>query len=101
MKAKTVTIAALVGVAVAGWGPIVSAEGEYPIAGTQPSQRPQGAPVVTTVNRTPEWYRYALMGVSRPYPKSLSFLENQGNWYTPFNRPGMHGRYDIRGWYNR
>lgn len=100
MRAKTVTIAVLVGVAVAGWGPIVSAEGEYPIAGTQPSQRPRGAPVITTVDRTPEWYRHALTGVSRPYPNSLSFLENQGNWYTPFTRPGMPGRYDIRGWYN-
>jgi len=101
MRAKTITIAVLLGIAVTGWGPSISAEGEYPIAGIQPSQRPQGAPVIETAQRTPEWYQHALTGVSRPYPYSLSFLEDQGNWYTPFNYPGMHGPYDIRGWYNR
>jgi hypothetical protein len=37
--------------------------------------------------------------VSQPYPASLRFLEDQGNWYTPFNRPGMLPPYDIRGWH--
>ena len=31
--------------------------------------------------------------------KFTGFLEDQGNWYTPFNHPGMTGRYDIRGWH--
>jgi hypothetical protein len=72
---------------------------EYPIAGTQPSQRPANAPVITTVNHTGAWYTEALHGVVRPYPHSLRFLEDQGAWHTPFNRPGMPGPYDIRGWY--
>lgn len=99
MREKTVTIAVLVGVAVSSWGRIAGAEGGVPMAGTQPFQRPQGAPVIRTVQRTPDWYQHALTGISRPYPHSLRFLEDQGNWYTPFNHPGMHGRYDIRGWH--
>ena len=101
VRAKTVTIAVLVGVSVSGWGPVAPADAAFPIAGIRPSQRPQGAPVIKTVQRTPDWYRHALTGVSRPYPYSLQFLENQGNWYTPFNHPGMHGRYDIRGWHSQ
>ena len=74
---------------------------EYPIAGTRPSQRPDGAPRIAEVDHPGSWYTKALHGVSRPYPFSLRFLEDQGNWYTPFNRPGMPGRYDVRGWYQR
>lgn len=73
--------------------------GGYPIAGTQPSSRPAGAPVVREVRKPEGWYTEALTGISKPYPASLGFLEDQGNWYTPFNRPGMVGRYDIRGWH--
>ncbi|WP_200243130.1 hypothetical protein [Thiohalocapsa halophila] len=75
------------------------ANGGYPIAGTQPSARPAGAPVVREVRKPEGWYTKALTGISQPYPASLGFLEDQGNWYTPFNRPGMVGRYDIRGWH--
>ena len=71
------------------------------IAGTQPSERPAGAPQITTVDHPGTWYTQALQGVSKPYPWSLRFLEDQGNWHTPFNRPGMTGRYDIRGWHQR
>lgn len=74
---------------------------EYPIAGLAPGQRPVGAPVITAVEHPGSWYTAALYGVSKPYPFSLRFLENQGNWHTPFNRPGMLGRYDIRGWHAR
>jgi hypothetical protein len=101
MRAKTITIAALVGISVSVFGQAASAGSGFPIAGTQPSQRPQGAPVIETVQRSPDWYQHALTGVSRPYPHSLRFLEDQGNWYTPFNRPGMPGYYDIRGWYSQ
>ena len=73
--------------------------GEFPIAGTTPWERPVGAPVVQTYQKGPDWYQLALTGVTRPYPASLRFLEDQGAWHTPFNRPGMPGRYDIRGWY--
>lgn len=72
---------------------------EYPVAGTAPNQRPAGAPVIQKSEKSTDWYGHALTGVSKPYPDSLSFLENQGNWYTPFSHPGMLEPYDIRGWH--
>ena len=74
-------------------------QNNFPIAGAEPSQRPQGAPVIEWVHHDEAWYRHALTGIQPPYPTSLYFLDNQGYWYTPFNRPGMNGRYDIRGWH--
>ena len=71
----------------------------YPIAGVKPYQRPENAPVIKEVSKNADWYAHALSGVSQPYPGSLHFLESQGAWYTPFNHPGMTGRYDIRGWH--
>jgi hypothetical protein len=70
------------------------------IAGTTPSQRPAGAPVIKKFNRSKSWYAQALHGVSKPYPKSLVFLDNQGGWFNPFIRPGMTGKYDLRHWHN-
>ena len=70
------------------------------IAGVQPDQRPQNAPVVTEMKKDGAWYRHALTGVEKPYPSSLRFLEDQGAWFTPFTHPGMTGPYDIRGWHN-
>ena len=99
MSVKSLTVAMLVGVAACGQGAFASTEGGYPMAGIQPSQRPSGAPVIAQVQKGLGWYAQALTGVSQPYPESLRFLEDQGNWYTPFNHPGMPGRYDIRGWY--
>ncbi|MES9827619.1 MAG: hypothetical protein ABW201_05095 [Candidatus Thiodiazotropha sp.] len=72
---------------------------DYPIAGVEPSKRPVDAPVVEWVKHDRAWYQSALSGVRQPYPKSLYFLDNQGHWYTPFNQPGMKGRYDIRKWH--
>ncbi len=80
-------------------GAAASSAAAYPIAGVNPSQRPEGAPRITQVNHDAQWYKSAVQGISEPYPASLKFLESQGNWYTPFNRPGMPGRYDLRGWY--
>ena len=74
---------------------------EYPISGINPSQRPAGAPVIEMVQHEKGWFEHALTGVQKPYPRSLYFLDNQGNWYTPFNHPGMLGRYDIRGWHKK
>ena len=71
----------------------------YPVAGLAPYQRPTGAPVIAHVSHGPPWYAAALTGVIPPYPTSLRFLEDQGNWYTPFNRPGMLPPYDLRGWH--
>lgn len=74
---------------------------DYPIAGTQPSKRPAGAPVITSVTHNEAWYRRALRGVEAPYPSSLQFLESQGNWYTPFSRMGMNNPYDLRRWHQQ
>lgn len=98
MRQIAVMVAVLLGV-VSGQAKADAVEGSYPIAGTQPFQRPAGAPVIREVQKPDGWYTRALTGISRPYPPSLRFLEDQGNWYTPFDHPGMHGRYDIRGWY--
>ena len=72
---------------------------EQYIAGVNPSSRPEGAPAITEFTKNAAWYEEALRGVERPYPMSFRFLEDQGAWYTPFNRPGMNGRYDIRHWH--
>jgi hypothetical protein len=98
MRAKSITIAMFI--TVAGSADLLaSTGGGYPIAGTQPSERPQGAPVIRQVSKDAAWYQKALTGISQPYPSSLRFLEDQGNWYTPFNHPGAPSPYDIRGWY--
>ncbi len=72
---------------------------EYPVAGTQPDRRPENAPVLTEIKKDADWYTQALTGLQPPYPQSLNFLDNQAGWYTPFNHPGMRGRYDLRGWH--
>ena len=73
----------------------------YPVAGVTPYQRPENAPLITQVSKSNDWYAKALHGVDIPYPASLKFLESQGNWYTPFTRKGMTGRYDLRGWHTK
>ena len=75
------------------------AHAEYPIAGVNPSQRPVNAPIIKWVQHDRAWYQKGLTGISQPYPRSLYFMDNQGNWYTPFTRPGMTGPYDIRQWH--
>ena len=67
------------------------------VAGTAPDQRPPSAPHLATFNQTPETLAKATAGISQPLPPTLKFLNDQGAWYTPFNRPGMPGLYDIRG----
>lgn len=74
-------------------------EGRYPIAGLTPSQRPAGAPVIRDVARAPQWKARFFYGVAKPYPPSLAWAEDQGAWYTPFDRPGGTAPpYDIRNW---
>lgn len=80
-------------------GQAISAWAEYPVAGVQPWQRPTDAPAIENVSHDKAWFQHALTGVTPPYPPSLNFLDNQGNWHTPFNHPGMTGPYDIRGWH--
>jgi len=76
-----------------------SAATETFIAGLEPSMRPSTAPVLSEFVKDAAWYRTALTGIVAPYPASLRFLEDQGAWHTPFNRPGMTGPYDIRNWH--
>jgi hypothetical protein len=71
----------------------------YPMAGLNPSQRPQGAPTIVEVQRDDAWMKRARHGLSEPLPHSLRFLQDQGNWHTPFTEPGMPRPYDIRGWH--
>lgn len=66
------------------------------VAGTRPDARPDGAPRMQAVARDAGWMARATAGVVEPHPSSLKFLNDQGNWYTPFDRPGMPGPYDIR-----
>ena len=98
---RQIRLSALLFTAVSSLGLSCSALADLPIAGVTPSQRPESAPTITEATRTPEWYEQSLTGVSKPYPASLNFLESQGNWYTPFNHPGMLEPYDIRGWHTR
>ena len=101
MIRKSPALAAMVCTASCTLGPCVAFAAEFPIAGVHPYQRPAGAPVIQEVHRDGSWYALALTGVSQPYPHSLRFLEDQGNWYTPFDHPGMRGRYDLRGWHQQ
>ncbi|MDQ2088933.1 hypothetical protein [Marimonas arenosa] len=80
-------------------GPVYADEQGVFVAGTQPSERPANAPVVENYDKGGAWYARALSGVSKPYPYSLRFLEDQGGWFNPFIKPGMTGPYDIRGWH--
>ncbi len=72
--------------------------GENPVAGLQPDRRPAGAPVLAVFTLAPEWRARALAGIGQPHT-GLGFVDHQGAWYTPFDRPGSPGRYDIRGLY--
>ncbi len=76
-----------------------SSASDYPIAGSTPWQRPDGAPVIEWVKHERPWFEKAVTGITPPYPPSLNFLDNQGDWYTPFIYRGMTGPYDIRGWH--
>lgn len=77
----------------------VHAADTVPIAGLSPSQRPAGAPQITKA--APPDPARALHGISTPIPASLKFLDDQGNWYTPFTEPGMPPPYDLRGWHSK
>ena len=73
----------------------------FPIAGLTPAQRPAGAPTIRAVVKPKNWDERFLFGVAQPYPRSLAWRADQGAWFTPFNRPGMTGPYDLRGWHGK
>ncbi len=70
------------------------------VAGSTPSQRPADAPKLSADNKNEAWYLHALKGVPAPYPAALCFLQDQGHWFTPFNKAGMTGPYDMRRWHS-
>lgn len=80
--------------------PSWSADAEAaPLAGLTPHERPAGAPVVKSVIRTPEQTSKLTTGIDKPLPPGIEWLKDQGAWYSPFERPGMVGYYDLRGWH--
>ena len=98
MKTRTAAVLTLALIAWPAWAQD-SEDSGYPIAGSTPWQRPEGAPSIEWVTRDVSWYEHSLTGIERPYPRSLWFLDNQGYWYTPFNRPGALPPYDLRDWH--
>ena len=69
------------------------------VSGMAPHQRPSGAPAIREFVPGADWRTRSLTGITDPVPVSLGFLGYQGAWYTPFNRPGMPGYYDLRNWH--
>jgi hypothetical protein len=87
-------------VAAAGFAFLNTQASAYPIAGLTPSERPAGAPKITTFVRPKDWREDFFQGVTKPYPPSLVWEKDQGAWHTPFNHPGMTGPYDLRNWHD-
>ena len=71
-----------------------------PIGGLTPYERPAGLPVIKSPVRTPEQAARVTSGVARPLPPGIEWLKDQGAWYTPFDKPGMVGYYDLRSWHD-
>lgn len=66
------------------------------VAGLKPDERPAGAPVISTFQPTEARQAMALKGIAEPR-NGVGFVKDQGAWYTPFDRPNLPDRYDIRG----
>jgi hypothetical protein len=94
MRIQVVMIAG----AIASAEPTLASE-RFPIAGLTPYQRPAGAPVIHEFIRPKNWEQRFMHGISRPYPASLRWRNDQGAWFTPFDRPGATAPYDLRGWH--
>ncbi|MCP8940221.1 hypothetical protein NK718_16975 [Alsobacter sp. SYSU M60028] len=65
-----------------------------------PDRRPEGAPTIKSVQHDAAWRARFYKGVAQPYPPGLGEAD-QGDWFTPFNRPGATPPYDLRGWHAR
>ena len=70
-----------------------------PIAGLKPDRPPEGAPVLRDDTADAAKQKARLTGITKPYPGNVERIAQQGNWYSPMFRPGMHGPYDLRGWH--
>ncbi len=72
------------------------------VAGLAPYERPAGAPVITSDAPLSDVQKERFFhGVDKPVPPGVEVVAQPGGWYTPFNRPGMHDYYDIRGWHKK
>jgi len=69
------------------------------VAGLQPDRRPDTAPHVTEVTRTPEQVERMLHGIDKPVPGNVESIAATGNWWVPLRYPGMNAPYDLRGWH--
>jgi hypothetical protein len=94
---RLATVVGVLGVVAIGMAQAPAAEEAGFVAGTTPDRRPEGAPEITRYEKDTAWFAHALRGVAEPHPESLTWLDDQGAWYTPFTRSGMLGVYDIRG----
>lgn len=82
------------------WPSLAAAAEVAFVAGLRPAERPAGAPVIVAFKPDEAWRTRALHGIRLP-PSGLGFLKDQGAWYTPFDRPGLTGPYDLRGWHDQ
>lgn len=69
------------------------------IAGTEPAQRPAGAPVIQEHQLSPDELGKRLHGVADPLPTNVVNAALAGAWFMPLAHPGMTPPYDIRGWH--
>ena len=101
VRRRWVFAQALVAVATVFITSASSMAGDDWVAGVEPSQRPAGAPSIGTVQKAEGWEAQSSHGISKPLPGNVhEILTDQGNWYTPFDHPGMTGPYDIRRWHS-
>lgn len=67
------------------------------VAGLVPDQRPGAAPVQAPLIADLALQQQRLAGITTPWPGQVARIAEQGRWYSPMFRPGMPGRYDLRG----
>ncbi len=89
--------AAALGVWLAMGLPVAAQTAAPPVAGLAPDERPEGAPRITTLAVDNALKQQRLHGISLPWPGNVERIAEQGAWYSPMFRPGLTGRYDLRG----
>jgi hypothetical protein len=78
------------------WALLCGTAGAQPVAGLQPDQRPEGAPVVRVHAVDATLKQQRLKGVTTPWPGTVERIAESGAWYSPMFHPGMPSRYDLR-----
>jgi hypothetical protein len=98
VKARMTSAGFSLAIGLLGFAGAASAA-ELFVSGVHPDRRPEGAPTITEMKKDAAWEAKYLFGVTPPAPTTLG-LKDQGAWYTPFSRRGMHPPYDPRGWWS-